>query len=85
MFPVSFVRCLKKLTSDAEIRSLSEETCRCLLRRSRLSYQMSLGATQSQWVTWSDLMDRLLVTVSLHDVLITYVPSLLSYVYLQLL
>lgn len=35
--------------------------------RSRLSYQASLGAAQSEWVTWADLVDRLLVTVSLHD------------------
>lgn len=54
--------------SDAEIPSLPE-TCSYLLRRSGVSYQTSLGATQSRWVTGPDLVDRLLVTVSLHDVL----------------
>lgn len=71
MFPVSLVKWLERLTSDAEISSLSEIHS-YLLRMSRLSYQTSLGAAQSQWVTWLDLVDRLLVTVSLSDMFTTW-------------
>lgn len=52
------------------LKSSLSQTSSCFLR-SRLSYQTSLGATQSQWVTWSDLVDRLLVTVSLHGAVTT--------------
>lgn len=71
MFLVSFVKWLERLASDAEISSLSEIHS-YLLRMSRLSYQTSLGAAQSRWVTWPALVDRLLVTVSLSDMFTTW-------------
>lgn len=56
MFPVSFGRCQGRLAPDAEIPSLLKR-CGAVCSGGDVSCQASLGATQSQGVTWFDLVD----------------------------
>lgn len=56
MFAVSFGRCQGRLAPDAEIPSLLKRHG-AVCSRGNVSCQVFLGATQSGWVTWLDLVD----------------------------
>lgn len=56
MFPVSFGRCQGRLAPDAEIPSLLKRHG-AVCSGGGVSCQAFLGATQSRWVTWLDLVD----------------------------